>query len=239
MKIALASARMTDRDIGFNLSQMERYMGLAAEQGAELVCFGESFLQGFECLDWDYTRDRAMGVTQDSPELAQVCSWTEEMGIDVLFGFIEREEETLYSSCALLGGGKLLHLYRRISTGWREVGRTDGHYREGTEVKRFRWRGKDCLIALCGDLWVYPERFAQGEALLLWPVFVDYTPEEWARNEVEDYARQANLACPNTLLVNSVTGGKDPAYGGCCHFENGQVKQALPMGQEGILVVEV
>lgn len=44
MKIALASARIVDRDINYNLTQMERYMKEAKANSADLVCFGESFL---------------------------------------------------------------------------------------------------------------------------------------------------------------------------------------------------
>lgn len=142
MRIGLASAKFIDRDIPFNLSQMEHYMREAKKQGAELVCFGESFLQGFECLCWDFDRDREMAVSLDSPEIQTLCRWTVDIGIDVLFGFIERDAETLYSSCALLGGGKLLHLYRRISLGWKERLYTDHHYQEGTVVEPFLYRGK-------------------------------------------------------------------------------------------------
>ena len=54
MKIALACARIVDRNIEHNLVQMERYMAMAAEEGACLVCFGEAFLQGFNALDWNF-----------------------------------------------------------------------------------------------------------------------------------------------------------------------------------------
>ena len=50
MKIALASARIVDRDIKYNLSRMEHYMTEAKGSGADLVCFGEAFLQGFNAL---------------------------------------------------------------------------------------------------------------------------------------------------------------------------------------------
>lgn len=58
MKIALASARIVDRDTNYNLSQMERYMKEAKATGADLVCFGEAFLQGFNALSWQYEEDR-------------------------------------------------------------------------------------------------------------------------------------------------------------------------------------
>ena len=62
MKFALASARIVDRDINCNLSQMERYMKEAKEVGADLVCFGEAFLQGFNALSWQYEEDNKKGM---------------------------------------------------------------------------------------------------------------------------------------------------------------------------------
>ena len=50
MRIALASARVRNNDMAFNLSQMRKYMAQAREQNADLVCFGEAFLQGFDAL---------------------------------------------------------------------------------------------------------------------------------------------------------------------------------------------
>lgn len=239
MKIALASAKFINRDVAFNLAQIEKYMREAKTAGAELVCFGESFLQGFACLDCEFETDKHMAVSMSSPEILKLCKLTEEIEIDVLFGFIEREGDILYSSCAILGRGKLLHLYRRISEGWKEYWRTDNHYREGDAVELFMYHGRKCLIALCGDLWVYPERFCQGEDVLLWPLYINYSIEEWQNSAMMEYAEQAAKACSNVLMINSVADCEEPAHGGCYHFAEGEVKDACHLGEEGILVVEV
>lgn len=211
----------------------------AKKSGADLLCFGESFLQGFECLKWDYETDKHMAVSLSSPEFTQLSEWTAEIGIDLLFGFIEISENTLYSSCAILSNGTLLHLYRRISKGWKEFRQTDSHYQEGDSVKLFSYRDKNCLIALCGDLWDYPERFCQEADLLFWPVFVNFSVEEWLTNELADYVQQANTVCSNVLFINSMANGDEPAFGGCYHFVDGTVKEALPMGEEGLLIVSI
>lgn len=240
MRIALASARFINGNIAFNLGQIDRYMREAKAQGAELACFGETFLQGFDALTWKYAEDREVAVATDSEVFLELCRRTEELGIDLLLGFLERDGESIYSSCALLGGGKLLHLYRRVSEGWKEYWRTDGHYREGETVSLFSYRGKRCCIALCGDLWEFPERFRLGEDLLLWPVYVDFTPKEWQEQYLSEYARQAALACGDTLLINSVTAMPDEVcFGGCARFLDGTVGTVLPPGEEGLLIVEV
>ena len=59
MKIALASAKFINNDIAYNLHQMERYARRAKDSGADLICFGETFLQGFDSLCWNYERQRS------------------------------------------------------------------------------------------------------------------------------------------------------------------------------------
>ncbi len=101
---------------------------------AELLCFGETFLQGFDALNWDYPHDREIGVSQDSRTIRTLCSLTVQYGIDPLLGYVEKEAEKFYSSCMMIEEGKVLFNYRRISKGWKEFSRTDRHYCEGIDT---------------------------------------------------------------------------------------------------------
>ena len=237
MKIALASARIVDRDINHNLSQMERYMKEAKAEGAELVCFGEAFLQGFNALSWRYEEDKKIALTTSSREFVRIKRLIKELGIDVLFGYNELEREAIYSSCALISGGEIVHNYRRISKGWKEYTKTDEHYKEGASVEVFSYKNKKCVIGLCGDLWEYPERFALGEDILLWPVYVCWTKEEWENGGKIEYAEQAKLCCENTLYINSICDGD--AFGGATHFMGGKIQKELPIFHDGLLYVTI
>ena len=235
MRIALASARIVDRDINYNLSQMERYMKEAKTNGADLVCFGEAFLQGFNSLSWRYEEDRKIALSPFSQEFMQIKTLTTKIGIDVLFGYNELEKDTLYSSCAMIANGEIIHNYRRISKGWKEYSKTNEHYKEGSLVEAFEYKGKKCVISLCGDLWDYPQRFALGEDLLLWPVYVCWTKEEWENGGKLEYAEQAKLCCKNTLFINSLCDGN--AFGGAAQFLDGKIQRELPILNEGLLYV--
>lgn len=235
MKIALASARIIDADVKHNLSQMERYMKEAKSAGADIVCFGEAFLQGFNALSWQYEEDRKIALSTSSQEFAQIKRWTKEINIDVLFGYNELEQESIYSSCALIADGEIIHNYRRISRGWKEYTQTDTHYKEGSTVEAFNYKGRNCVIGLCGDLWEYPERFAIGEDILFWPVYVCWTEEEWENGGKAEYAEQAKLCCKNTLYVNSISDAD--AFGGAAHFMCGKIQKELPIFNEGLLII--
>ena len=234
MKIGLVSYECRNGDIAFNLSQIERAIG-AAQGYVNLLCFGESFLQGFDALSWDYEADREIAVSAHSEVIARLRALTRRYGTDLLFGYMERDGDAIYSSCAVMVNGELVHNYRRISKGWKEYTRTDGHYREGSETGGLLYRGQPVTIALCGDLWDFPERFST-DGLLIWPVYVNFGLDEWPGYEAK-YAKQARLAARKTLMVNPIT--RDPlSHGGAFYFVDGKTAEKLAYDTEDILIVE-
>ena len=236
MKIGMASYRSENRNIAFNVSQIER--ALKDAQGkVDLLCFGEAFLQGFDSMCWKYETDQEMAVAQDSETMDKLRGLTVQYGTALLFGYIEKEGDVLYSSCIVLAEGKTVYNYRRISQGWKEFSITDDHYREGTETGEFSLNGKKIMLALCGDMWDFPERF-KTEHLLIWPVYCNYSLEDWADGIPEEYAEQAALASKDTLLVNPID--NDPVcHGGAFRFQNGKVTDSIPFDSEQILIADV
>ena len=236
MKIGLVSYRCVNRNISFNMGQIERAMKLA-EGKAELLCFGEAFLQGFDALCWDYDTDQRIALELSSETITQLRDWTVRYGVSLITGYIEKDGEKLYSSCMVLSNGEIVHNYRRISKGWKEFSITDGHYCEGTDTDPFTLNGKDIGLALCGDLWDFPDRF-RTENLLIWPVYVNYTPDEWNSRILDEYAAQAALAAKDVLMINPLD--HEPAnHGGSFHFHDGQIAARLPFDEEGILIVNI
>ena len=235
MTFALSACRFINGDVAFNISQIEKAMA-EAHGRADMICFGEAFLQGFDAFRWSYEKDKIMAVAQDGEIFARLCGLTGKYGIDLLVGYLEREGDRLYSSCAVIADGKLLHNYRRISIGWKEYTLTDGHYCEGDIASDFQYRGRSFRIALCGDLWDHPERF-KTEGILLWPVYLNFSYDEWQQYETE-YAEQAALAADKALLINSVTDSPE-SIGGAFLLQKGRITARLPYGEEGVLYVEV
>ncbi len=236
MTVGLASYRFINNDIPFNLSQIERALSEARGK-AELLCFGEAFLQGFSALNWDYAHDREIAVTQEDPLISRLQAMTVQYGVDLAFGYLEREEELLFSSFMVIEAGQLLHNYRRVSVGWKEYWHTDCHYREGWQSPDFSYKGQPFRVALCGDLWEYPTRFAT-EGVLLWPVCCNYTRAEWQKEQERAYAAQGALAAGRVLLVDAVESGC-AGIGAAYFFEDGNVKAGSPMEEDGILYVEI
>ena len=173
MRIGLVSYRCENRNTEFNMSQIE--LAMQRSKGKiDLLCFGEAFLQGFDALCWDYEADKAIALELSSETISRLRSWTVQYGVSLITGYIERDREKLYSSCVVISEGEIVHNYRRISKGWKEYSKTDGHYCEGNETGSFYIQGKEVTLALCGDLWEFPDRFSTDK-LLIWPIYVNYT----------------------------------------------------------------
>ena len=92
------------------------------------------------------------------------------------------------------------------------------------------------MIALCGDLWLYPKQF-KTEELLIWPVYVNFSIEEWEKYE-QEYAEQALLACKKTVMINSIT-NNPISHGNAFYFHNGRTEKKLDYDTEAVLIVEI
>lgn len=67
MTVGLVSFICKNKDITYNLSQIERAMR-EVQGKVDLICFGEAYLQGFDCLCWDYKTDKNVAV-----DMSTVC----------------------------------------------------------------------------------------------------------------------------------------------------------------------
>ncbi len=236
MRIGLVPFRCKNKDIQFNLGQIERAMK-KSEGKVDLLCFGEAFLQGFDSLSWNFEVDKNVAFELESDSIIQLREWTKKYRMGLLTGYIEKDQDKLYSSYVVLDEGAIVHNYRRISKGWKEFSKADTHYCEGTAVSEFQLQDSKIMIAICGDLWEYPEKF-KTKHLLIWPVYVNYTIAEWEKSEIMEYARQAALVANDVLMINSID-FEPRNFGGAFHFQNGMLLDRTAFDTEQILIIDI
>ena len=81
-----------------------------------LICFGESFVQGFDGLTWKYDQDIERALTKDDSIIDRIRKIAETSKCGISFGFIERDKGTLYSSNMVIDSyGEIIDIFRRIS----------------------------------------------------------------------------------------------------------------------------
>lgn len=245
MKIALASVPVKNRNVEFNMHAMIDAMNIASGK-AEVILFGESVLQGFDCLCWDYETDKHVAVALTDAPIQRMCEAAKKYGIAVSFGFIERIDDILHSSQIFIGsGGEIVTVFHRVSIGWKEFTKTDNHYQEGKHFEKFCYGGKSFAIGLCGDLWTdgRPEEMkALNADVVLWPVWCDYNAGEWNNCIKHEYAEQAVLCGDCVLLVNPYCADAeetDAAAGGVVYFKQGSIVADMPSGNSGAIIVEI
>ena len=97
MKCALAALGFIDGDLQHNkrviIDTMKKY-----SDTADIVIFGEAFLQGFYCADFNVEHDEKIALSRNDSIITEICSTAEEYKLAVSFGFIEKEGECFYSS---------------------------------------------------------------------------------------------------------------------------------------------
>ena len=241
MKIALASQPTLDDSIALNVNRIEKALA-SLRKKVDLVAFGESYLQGFNSLKWNFERDRTVAVSVDSQPIKMLRYTAKKYSVAVSFGYYELCDEAIYSSYMFIGkNGEIVNNFRRVSKGWKEYDITDEHYKEGDGFKTFTYMGKRIALAVCGDLW-YEESIEQINKekfdFLLYPVYVTYNTEMWRTKLVNEYAEQAKKIPRPVFLVNSICDA-DNTRGGCYAFLNGKTVCEVPMGQDGYLLVRV
>lgn len=245
MKCALAVVGFINEDIEYNKAVLADTLRKCAGR-ADVVIFGEAFLQGFYGINFIAKHDTTVSISRDDMIIREICSMAKEYTIAVSFGFIEKEDDVFFSSQMTIDkNGQIIDLYRRVSPGWKEsfAGK---EYCEGDGFHTFHLLGREVAVGLCGDLW-YEENITRLNELepdiVWWPVYTDYNYLEWNNTVKFEYAKQAGKINAPVFYVNSVCMDKpdnrEIAKGGAALFDKSLIKEELPAGNEGVLIVEV
>ena len=104
-----------------NFRRMEAYAKEAAARRAQVVVAPESVLDGYVFNeDPTSTPEGMLEIAQTVPDgvyLRRAGELCQELGICLIFGFLEREGQALFNACAMLDPqGKMIAHYRKITT---------------------------------------------------------------------------------------------------------------------------
>lgn len=141
-----------NKNIDYHLNQIERAV-FETQGKVDLLCFGESFLQGFDSLSWTVENDSNLAINQKSETMDKLKKLSKEYQVALLLGYIEKDRQSLYSSCVEIDDGEIVGNYRRVSKGWKAYWKTDFHYKEGFAIDEVTIQRRKVQLALCGDLW--------------------------------------------------------------------------------------
>lgn len=243
MNILLAALSFRNGNLIYNknqiLSTIKEY-----NNKVDLILFGESFLQGFDALTWNFEIDKNIALSKDSKLIKEIKKLCKKFNVSVSFGYFELFDSKIFSSQIVINKqGKIIFNYRRVSSGWR-IKETDDHYQEGTSFSTFELDNKTFTVGLCGDLWNEDNVNIVSNLssdYLLWPVYTDFNYDKWNNVEKNEYAMQAKKFNKLTLYVNSycLDGDDEIAKGGAAVFEDGKIINEIPSGKEDVLIIKI
>ncbi len=244
MKIILASLISLTCNIQKNkdriIELIYKYSGIA-----DMILFGEAFLQGFYSMNFHYDHDVQLALPLDSSIVVEIKEAAKANKIGVCFGMLEFNNSNIYSSQITISSqGDIIDVFHRVSPGWKEKCANE-YYVEGTGFHCFNYLDKKIAVGLCGDLW-FDRNVAEISTLapdiVFWPVYTDYNADDWNSFAKYEYCEQAKKICPNVLYVNSVCidqTGSEIAKGGNALFCDGKILLESSSGDESELLIDL
>lgn len=154
MNIALTSLVSETNDVENNLRRIEALAAEAVDDGADLILFGEAFLQGPDALSFDY-HDDILNVARStrSREIALICSVARKHDVAIGFGFYENDHGGIYSSYLMIDrNGDIVGKAQRMTSGWMSS-HACSDYRQGRTVARIRCNNQTFAVLIGDDLW--------------------------------------------------------------------------------------
>lgn len=199
-----------------NLRILEKHAREAASTGAQLVVTPEGALEGYvidtlrKYMDrkiWD-PQFHSIAEPLDGPYMMKVRQLAQELRVDIVLGFLERDGEVLYNSAAWIDmNGDVLHIHRKTQL-W-EPYFDPPFYHPGYEIKAFDTRFGRMGMLICFERQI-PEvartLALDGARLLIIPAFG--SDGEWNTWMLQTRARDNEVPLiftnpERTLIVSS------------------------------------
>ena len=243
LRIGLAQIDCRLGDVEGNAARHLEWIERAREAGVDLLVFPELSLTGYRLL---HLTPR-VALPADSPVLAGLAEAAGPMR--VLLGFVEEGEGSLHNSTALLFGGKVVHVHRKLYLPTYGLFQEERFFRPGQRLETAELPWGKAGVLICEDLW-HPElarRLAvAGVKLLIVPsagpgrIGAGELPESHDGWEIITRATALLHTCW-VVYCNRVGWEEGSFYTGCSHIvrPGGEIAERAPVLDEHLLLAEI
>jgi NAD+ synthase (glutamine-hydrolysing) len=158
MRLALAQVNTTVGDIASNAEKIRDYLDRARSEGAQLVVFPELVINGYPPEDLLLKTHFLDAGRRALEEVARSVK-----DVVALVGFAEHSED-VYNSLAVLAGGEIKGIYRKMFLPNYGVFDEQRYFQVGDSPAMVRVNGTTIGVTICEDIWE-PGPPASDEAL--------------------------------------------------------------------------
>jgi NAD+ synthase (glutamine-hydrolysing) len=238
LRVALAQINATVGDVDGNAAKIAERIAAAREQGAALVVFPELALTGYppeDLLLKTSFLDRAAAA------LEELAAQTRD--IVALVGFPEGADD-VYNSAAVLGGGEVAAVYRKMYLPNYGVFDEQRYFQSGAEAGIFELNGTPIGVTVCEDIWE-PGPPAMTEALAGAQVIVNLSASPYrigyghGRERMLVQRAVDNLAA--VVFVNTVGGQDELVFDGhsLAVDQDGRILARCPQFEESLTLCTI
>jgi NAD+ synthase (glutamine-hydrolysing) len=148
LRVAAAQINTTVGDIDGNARLIEEWIGLAQEQGADLVAFPELTITGYPPEDIVLYDNFVNANTAALDRIAATVG-----DIVAVVGFVDSEDGKLYNAAAILHKQKIVTIYRKIHLPNYGVFDERRYFSVGDDCPILSIRGVKVGVNICEDIW--------------------------------------------------------------------------------------
>lgn len=180
IKVAAVQLSMSD-NIRENINNAEKYVRIAAGDGANIILLPELFENLYFCQERNYDYYKLATSVEDNPAVNHFKDVCRELNVVIPISFYEKNINSVYNSVAVIDAdGTILGIYRKSHI-------PDDHYYQekfyftpgNTGFKVWNTKFGKIGIGICWDQW-FPEAARcmalMGAELLLYPTAIGSEP---------------------------------------------------------------
>ncbi len=163
-----------------NIAKAEKFVRIAAENGANIILLPELFERQYFCQERRYDYYDYAECAEDNLAVQRLQKLSAELNVALPVSFYEKDGNVFYNSVAMLDGGKLLGVYRKTHI-------PDDHYYQekfyftpgNTGFRVFATQFGNVGVGICWDQW-FPETARclalNGADIVLYPTAIGSEP---------------------------------------------------------------
>ena len=147
LPVAAVQFEHRDGDKSYNLGRIAQIAAEAKEAGARVVSFHECSVSAYSFVQ-PYTKEQLWDLAEPVPDgssVQQLIAIADDLGIHLLAGLFEREDDRIYNSYVCVNGEGLVARHRKLHAF------VSPHLSSGNQFCTLKIEGWICSILICYD----------------------------------------------------------------------------------------
>jgi NAD+ synthase (glutamine-hydrolysing) len=206
LRLGMAQINTTVGDFSGNRQKILEAIEQARSSGVDLLTFPELAVCGYPPEDLLFKPEF---ITENLKSLEKIAK--ESSGIDIVIGFVDEANSSIYNAAAIIHDGRLAGIYHKICLPNYGVFDEDRYFQAGSECPVFVIAGVKIGVNVCEDIWIESgpttaQAYSGAELI----VNISASPYHFGKGGVREKMITA-LASDNVAIVafNNLVGGQD------------------------------